>query len=41
MIITEYSGLELRRPSNTNFYYRLTNPIPTINSLIIYKGLAY
>jgi len=39
-IIAEYSGLELRRPSNTNFRYGLTNPIPAIDSLTLYKGLA-
>ena len=41
MIITEYSRLELYHLSNINFRYKLTNLIPTINSLTIYKGLAY
>lgn len=41
MIITKYSRLELCYLSNTNFYYRLTNPISAINSLFIYKDLTY
>jgi superfamily II DNA helicase RecQ len=39
-IIVEYSGLELRRPSNADFRYGPTNPIPAIDSLTIHKGLA-
>ncbi len=39
-IIVKYSRLELRRPSNANFRYRPTNPIPAIDGLTIHKGLA-
>jgi hypothetical protein len=39
-IIVEYSGLELCRPSNVDFRYGPTNPIPAIDGLPIHKGLA-
>jgi Orsellinic acid/F9775 biosynthesis cluster protein D len=39
-IIAEYSGLELRCPSNADFRHGLINPIPAIDSLVIHKGLA-
>jgi hypothetical protein len=39
-IIAEYSGLELRRPSNADFRHGLTNPIPAIDGLAMYNGLA-
>lgn len=39
-IVAEYSGLELSRPSNADFCYEPTNPIPAIDGLTIYKSLA-
>lgn len=38
--IAEYSGLELFRPSNADFRYGPTNPIPAIDGLTVHKGLA-
>ena len=39
-IIVEYSGLELRRPSNADFRYGPTNPIPAIDSIMSGVGLT-
>jgi len=39
-IIAQYSRLELSRPSSADFCYRPTNPIPAIDGLSVYKGLA-
>jgi len=41
VIIAKYTGLELSRLLNADFYYRLTNLVPAINGLTIYKGLTY
>jgi hypothetical protein len=39
-VVAEYSGLELSRPSNADLCHGPTNPVPAIDGLTIYKGLA-